>query len=138
MNEVLLEALRDGDPWLERFDKRRYGDAFQEYTERFGPLYREAVRETGAEILAGELVEALRAGRRRRFWGRAAQAFAEKQMMVVYLAPMLREIGEEAFGELLREAWARQWPRDAYEISSREEIQGGFRDTLFGIEWKRR
>ena len=45
----LSAAVQEAPYYSERFTRRLYTDAFREYTERFGPLYMAAVRETAAD-----------------------------------------------------------------------------------------
>ena len=47
--EELCAAVQEARYYNERFTRREYTSAFRTYTERFGPLYMEAVRET-AEV----------------------------------------------------------------------------------------
>ena len=93
MNDELLAAVQTGREWMDRFTRKEYTRAFREYTQRFGPLYMEAVRaagEKGLGALAGSLLDGLEEGwKRQRFWNRAAVRTTEKQMMVTYLSPML-------------------------------------------------
>ena len=44
--EELCAAVQEARYYNERFTRREYTSAFRTYTERFGPLYMEAVRET--------------------------------------------------------------------------------------------
>ncbi len=136
--EALLDAVREGKAWLDRFTGRRYPEAFQEYTRRFGPLYEEAVRDAGEEglsDLAETLLDGLEEGwKRRRIWDRAAVRATEKQMVVDYLSPMLLQSKEtEGFSARLRDAWCARWPKDAYRTATYDEIRGGFRTTILGI-----
>ena len=48
--EELCAAVQEAPYYNERFTRREYTAAFREYTERFGPLYMDAVRETAEEI----------------------------------------------------------------------------------------
>ena len=44
--EELCAAVQEARYYNERFTRREYTSAFRTYTERFGPLYMAAVRET--------------------------------------------------------------------------------------------
>lgn len=139
--ETLCRAAQETRPWMDEFRKRTYERAFRAYTDRFGPCYLEAAREAGEEgirSLAGEILDGLEAGwRRQRLWNRAAVRVAEKQMMVDYLSPMLLELPEplcQRLCESLRQEWAARWPRDAYGTAPWQQLLGGFRDTILGIE----
>ncbi|WP_295581895.1 hypothetical protein [uncultured Oscillibacter sp.] len=141
MDEELLAAVRGSRVWLKNFQRREYRDAFRSYTERFGPPYMaEAERrgEAGLPALAEELLDALEAGwKRSRLWDRGALRAGEKQMVVVYLTPMLLGLespGCRRLAELLQAAWQERWPRDGYRTASYEEIQSGFRNTIMGFE----
>lgn len=141
MNDELLAAVQTGREWMDRFTRKEYTRAFREYTQRFGPLYMEAVRaagEKGLGALAGSLLDGLEEGwKRQRFWNRAAVRATEKQMMVTYLSPMLlglEEPGCQRLAELLRDGWAARWPKDAYGITDYKTIRGGFRNVILGVD----
>ena len=143
MDAQLLLAVEDC-PWLDRFCRQDYRDAFREYTERFGPLYMAAAAEAGEEglpRLAEELLDALEASwQRQRFWNRSAARANGKQMVVFYLTPMLMGLegsGCRRLAELLAEAWIARWPEDRYHLATYEEIQSGFRRTFMGIELRK-
>ena len=65
--EELCAAVQEARYYNERFTRREYTSAFRTYTERFGPLYMEAVRETaedpdGRRVLAEQLLDLLECG----------------------------------------------------------------------------
>lgn len=143
MSKELLAAVQTGRAWLDRFTRRGYPKAFKEYTERFAPAYIEAVRSAGGDeaalrLLADSLLDGIAEGwKRQRVWNRSAVKVNEKQMMVDYLSPMLlglEEPGCRRFAELLRERWAVRWPKDEYHLAGYAEIQGGFRNSILGID----
>lgn len=135
--EPLLCAIQDSAPWLARFRRTAYAGAFREYREAYGELYVQALRELEPGELAEALLEALEAGwRRRRPWNRAAVRMDEKQMLVVYLTPMLLEEEDpdcEALARALQSAWAARRPREAYRVGTFQCFQDGFRLTIMGI-----
>ena len=139
--EQLAAAVRETD-YLKRFDRHQYDKAFREYSERFGPVYAEAIRsagEAGLPQLAQTLMEALEAGwRRQKFWNRTTVQISEKQMVVAYLSPMLLELGDQplgtGFAKALRDAWSARRPKDGYRIASYEKLASGFRNTIMGID----
>ena len=136
MNEELLSAIRERKPWLERFTRTEYETAFAEYQTRYGVLWKGAVRNAGddASALADELLDEIATGwASERFWKRSARRFEEKQMVFLYLSPMLLELGEEAFATSLRDAWRQRWPKDAYEVVTWRKLKKGFRLTIMGI-----
>ncbi len=144
MSAELLAAIQTGRTWLDRFTRREYPKAFREYTERFAPVYGEAVQKTGGDeaalqALAEEILDGLADGwKRQRVWNRAAVKVNEKQMMVDYLSPMLLGMEDTdcpRFAELLRDRWAARWPKDAYSIVSYARIAGGFRNSILGIDF---
>lgn len=137
----LCRALQETRPWIEQFRKKTYEEAFKAYTERYGPGYLEAVRETGEAglpHLAEEILDGIEAGwRRQRAWNRGVARAVEKQMAVCYLSPMLLELPEplcRTLCELLRESWAARWPGNAYGTAAYQELMRGFRNTVMGFE----
>ena len=139
----LCAAVWETSEWLPRFRRREYPQAFREYQERFSPLYARAVGETEGDLtalegLANAILDELEAGwKRRRFWGRSAVRVEEKQMIVDFLSPMLLEEPEPLCGRLagmLRQGWADRWPKDAYQITTVEVLQNGFRNSILGID----
>lgn len=142
---MLCQALQETRPWIDNFQKRTYAQAFASYMERYGPSYLEAVREAGEagiQNLSEEILDGIEAGwRRQRPWNRGVARVTEKQMAVDYLSPMLQELPEPLCRDLcqsLREGWAARWPRDAYGTATYQELMGGFRNTVMGIEIGRR
>lgn len=143
--EALLPAIQDAGPWLALFRKADYPGAFREYGEIYGEVYERALRETEPEALAEDLLDALEAGwRRQRPWNRSTVRMNEKQMIVVYLTPMLLESGaedQEALAEALQRAWCARRPRETYSLGRFETLQGGFKTAIMGIpvgEWRER
>lgn len=93
----LCAAVWEAPDWLARFRRREYPQAFQEYQERFGSLYAQAVEETEGDLttlegLANDILDELEAGWNRRFWNRGAVRVEEKQVIVSFLSPMLLEL----------------------------------------------
>lgn len=143
MNSELLDAVQTGRTWLDRFTRREYPKAFQEYVERFSPLYLDAVQAAGSEetalnALADSFLDGLEAGwKGQRFWNRSAVKVNEKQMMVDYLSPMLLGLEETdcpRFAQVLRDRWAARWPKDPYQLATYGEIKNGFRNAILGID----
>ena len=144
--EELCAAVQEARYYNERFTRREYTSAFRTYTERFGPLYMEAVRETaedpdGRRVLAEQLLDLLEAGwKRQRPWNRTMVQAREKQMLVTYLSPMLlglEEAGCQSLAQALMEQWAARWPGDGYRMAPYDQIQAGFRNAIMGIELRR-
>lgn len=138
--ERLAAAIRE-TYYLKLFDRHQYAKAFQEFMDRFGPLYREEILSAGEEgmaPLAKALMDELENGwRRQRFWNRSAAQVNEKQMLVTYLSPML--LGLEpplctAFAKALRDEWGSRRPKDTYRIASYTTLSKGFRNTIMGID----
>lgn len=145
--EALCAAIREAKPWMDRFTRRGYPDAFRDYREQFGPLYAQAVREADGDEarlleLARAIVDELAAGwKRTRFWNRGAVRVSEKQMMVNYFSPMLLDLPDPMCGRLagmVRQEWADRWPSDAYHITTYEVIRSGFRFAIMGIDLERK
>ena len=141
--DELCAAVQAAKEWLPRFRKNEYAKAMREYRECFGPAYVRAVKETEGDLakledLADCILDELEAGwKRRRFWDRSAVRVEEKQMIVDFLSPMLLEEPEPLCGRLagmLRQGWADRWPKDAYQITTFEVLQKGFRNTILGID----
>lgn len=139
----LCAAVWEAPDWLPRFRRQEYPQAFQEYQKRFAPLYAQAVEDTEGDLtalegLANDILDELEAGwKRRRFWNRTAVRVEEKQVIVSYLSPMLLELPDPMCGRLagmLRQGWADRWPKDAYQITTFEVLQKGFRNSILGIE----
>ena len=139
----LCAAVWEAPDWLPRFRRQEYPQVFQEYQKRFAPLYAQAVEETEGDLtalegLAKDILDELEAGwKRRRFWNRTAVRVEEKQVIVSYLSPMLLELPDPLCGRLagmLRQGWADRWPKDAYQITTFEVLQKGFRNSILGIE----
>ena len=141
MYEELLASIQEREPWLRDFGRQTYRDAFRSYTERFGPLFMEAVRNQDPADLAKALLDGLDAGwRAQRFWRRGVVRAEEKQMVVVYLSPMLlglEEPGCQSLAQALMEQWAARWPGDGYRMAPYDQIQAGFRNAIMGIELRR-
>lgn len=136
--EILLAAIQDGKPWLERFNGKEYDKAYQEYRAKYAPLFREAALadgEEGIEALTEVLLDGLAEGwARRKPWNRSLAMLNDKQMMVCFLGPVLMEDPVCApLEEKLREGWAARWPKETYRAASLEKIRKGFRPTFLGI-----
>ena len=141
--EELCAAVQEARYYNERFTRREYTSAFRTYTERFGPLYMEAVRETaedpdGRRVLAEQLLDLLEAGwKRQRPWNRTMVQAREKQMLVTYLSPMLLGLEEplcQELAERLRDGWNTRRPKDIYNITTYARLQEGFRNVILGID----
>ena len=136
--EILLSAIQDGKPWLDRFNGKEYDKAYQEYRAKYGPLFREAALadgEEGVEALTEVLLDGLAEGwARQKPWNRSLAQMEDKQMIVCFLGPVLMEDPACApLEEQLREGWAARWPKEAYRAASLEKIRKGFRPTFLGI-----
>lgn len=135
MNELLLSAITQTKPWLNRFTRFEYRKAFAEYTDLFGESYRQVIAAQGAEAFAETLLDALDAyWKKQHFWNRAAARVDCRQMVIVYLSPMLMKLGEEDSCEALRLCWAKRWPDREYRVSSYEKLLNGFRNSVLGID----
>ena len=137
--EELCAAVQEARYYNERFTRREYTSAFRTYTERFGPLYMEAVRETaedpdGRRVLAEQLLDLLEAGwKRQRPWNRTMVQAREKQILE---EPLCQELAER-----LRDGWNTRRPKDIYNITTYARLQEGFRNVILGIDitgWQKR
>ena len=150
LQERIGAAVQEARYYNERFTRREYTSAFRTYTERFGPLYMAAVRETaedpdGRRVLAEQLLDLLEAGwKRQRPWNRTMVQAREKQMLVTYLSPMLLGLEEplcQELAERLRDGWNTRRPKDIYNITTYARLQEGFRNVILGIDitgWQKR
>lgn len=139
MIQRMLSAVADPKPWLAKFDRYGYEEAFGAYQARYAGIYREAVQaagETGLDALADALLDALEASwKRLRFWDRGAARIETKQVIVGYLTPMLLEEAElRPFAAVLRDRWKARWPRDAYHAAGYDRIRSGFKLKILGFE----
>ena len=141
--EALCEAVWGAREWLDHFNRREYEKYFKLYTERFGGVYAQAVRNTDGDevklqMLAQAVLDGLEAAwKRQRFWNRAALRIDEKQVIVNYLSPMLMELPDAKCGRLagmLRQEWAQRWPKDTYQMTTFEVLKNGFRNSILGLD----
>lgn len=138
MMEALLRAFDDAEYWLKGFTRLSYEESFQRYQAQFAPAYRTAVEAAGADgvtALAEELLESMEPIWKRQLpWNRAAVRANCKQVLVLYLTPMLLE--EEALRPLaaaLRDGWNRRRPKDSYHAAGYQRIRQGFKLTIMGF-----
>lgn len=137
--QELSPAIQRTRPYLERFTSYDYPKAFEAYETQFSSAFAQAAREADdPAALAGALLDEVESGwKHRHFWERGAVRVDEKRMLTVYLTPMLLR-GEEprctALAEALQVGWRNRWPDDPYETASYEELRGGFRRVILGIE----
>lgn len=144
MNEELLLAIRESEAWLDLFKKRFYRKAFKKYRDRFEPAFEETFRICSDEpmmqnVAEWMLTELEKGWKRQRFWNRSAVRGDEKQMVIVYLSPMLLAMENPTgprFAKLLRDNWAARWPKDSYEIASFEILMKGFNASILGVDLK--
>ena len=141
--QALCAAVENGRKWLDLFRLRTFPEAFQSYMKEYGPVYRQALAETGEDevalqALAEEMLNTLEAGwKRLRIWNRSTARMDVKQMIVDYLSPMLLELeepGAKLLCGFLRDGWTARWPKEAYKIGSYARIQSGFKNAIMGIE----
>lgn len=141
--DELCAAVQAPKEWMRGFNRREYPGIFRKYRETYGPVYAAAVRGCEGDLeklerLADDILDGLENGwKRQRFWNRTAARTDERQMVIVFLSPMLMEESDPMCGRLagmLRQRWADRWPRDEYHLTTFEVIQGGFRNAIFGID----
>ena len=129
MNEEMLLAVQDRK-------------AFQRYREQYGSAYEQMLQIcTDEDMLQSAadwlLTEMEKGWKQQRFWNRTAARLDQKQMIIVYLSPMLLAMENPAgvrFAQVLRDAWAQRWPKDSYQMVPFEKLVKGFRNAIFGIE----
>ena len=139
--DALCAAVWEAERWMKQFNRKEYPGAFRRYGEKFAPLYVEAVQEAedleGLQALADDMLDALERRWKRRWLGRGALMVDERQMIVSFLSPMLLEQPDPLCGRLagmLRQGWADRWPKDAYQMTTAEVLQKGFRNSILGID----
>lgn len=135
---ALLAAIQDGKLWLDRFNREEYDKAYQDYRERYAPLYREtalSAGEEGLEAVAASLLDGLAEGwAKQKPWNRSMARLSDKQLIACYLTPMLLEDPVcVPLAEELRKGWAARWPKEAYQAAPLSKIRKGFRPTFLGI-----
>lgn len=139
MSAPLLSAVRDAQAWLPRFNRRDYVPAFAEYRARFGPDLLSLVREEDPAALAASLLDGLedswqKLSPRRRKEARGGT----RQMLALYLSPLLMDLEDQPAGrrlaETIREAWLTRFPKEPYTVTDHAALEAGFRDTIMGIE----
>ncbi len=136
--ERLLRAVVDGREWVDSFTRYGYREAFERYCALHEADCAAAVREEEPDALARALLDAMEEGwKRQRLWNRGAARADSKMVVVVYLTPMLLRSDESrcaSFAQALCQAWNARWPDDAYRTAEYEDILGGFRHSILGID----
>ncbi|MBQ7778704.1 MAG: hypothetical protein IJ396_07320 [Oscillibacter sp.] len=141
--DELCAAVRASKEWLPGFSRREYPRVFAKYRETYGPRFAAAVRECDGDLvkleqLANAFLDGMEAGwKAERFWNRSAARADQRHMLIVFLSPMLMEERDPMCSRLagmLRQCWAERWPKDAYQLTTYEVIQNGFRNAIFGID----
>lgn len=140
MSAPLLSAVRDAQAWLPRFNRRDYVPAFAEYRARFGAdLLSLLAREEDPAALAASLLDGLEESwqglsPRRRREARAGT----RQMLALYLSPLLLDLEDQPAGrrlaESIRGAWLARFPKEPYTVTDHAALRAGFRDAIMGIE----
>ena len=142
MNEELLLAVQNSKSWLDLFDRRFYKKAFRAYQDQYAAAFREVFRICSTEEMLASAAEWMvteleKGWKRQRFWNRSAVRLDCKQMIIVYLSPMLLAMEEPEgprFAQLLREAWAKRCPKDVYDVATFEKLAKGFHHAILGVE----
>ena len=142
MNEEMLLAVQDSARWLDLFERRTYRKAFRRYQEQFAQQYQEMLRICTDEAMLQSaadwlLTELERGWKRQRFWNRTAARLDQKQMIIVYLSPMLLAMEDPAgarFAQVLRDSCEARWPKDSYQMEPFEKLVNGFHHAILGIE----
>ena len=139
MKQELLAAVCEYKQWTQRFTRRDYPDAFQEYVQQYGLLFAQALQEAASpDALANDFLDGLEIGwKNQRFWNRSAVQAAEKRMVVIYLTPMLLSMDETRcpeFARHLQVVWFQRRPTDAYELADFQKLYDGFSNSILGID----
>jgi len=138
MIDSLLRAIRRGKPWIDRFTRYGYREAFQEYRTEYEELFRLALQSVEPSELAEKLVEAIeKEWKAEHFWNRAKARVDDKMVIVSYLTPMLLGSREERCGALAVElcrVWNERFPKDPYCMADYDRLMNGFRRSILGID----
>ena len=63
MTEQLLEAIKEGKPWLDNFTRYNYREAFRKYCDKYEMLYRAALHNSSSpNDLAQKIVQGIEDG----------------------------------------------------------------------------
>ncbi|MBR5471643.1 MAG: hypothetical protein IKU81_05985 [Oscillibacter sp.] len=143
MMEDLLPAIRDSKIWLQQFSRRDYSSAFEAYCRRFAPAYMEAAQKAEDEDAIERLAEVLLRAAETAWmaapvWKQNGFRYGTKNMLLVYLSPMLLRMNTSActrLAEILCQQWAARQAKDAYEIVTYEELRDGFKSVLPGLSF---
>ena len=145
MERELVQAILNGEVWISRFTRYEYKKAFSEYSQHFAPMFLKAIREaendTAMQLLVDRILdEKARFCQKQRLWNRPAVNLQQKQMVVLYLTPMLLSMNDFActcFAKMLRDTWIKRWPKQGYEIGDFTTISKSFNDTIYGTDLKK-
>lgn len=141
MTEQLLEAIKEGKPWLDNFTRYNYREAFRKYCDKYEMLYRATLHNSSSpNDLAQKIVQGIEDGwKKERIWNRGAARVNDKMMVIAYLTPMLLASGEEAchaLAEAICQCWCRRWPENTYQTASFDTLLRGFRHSVLGIDFE--
>lgn len=133
------EAIWNYRPWMEKFNRHEYKKMLGEYALAYEEAFAEIVRQDkpAADIAESLLEELVQKWKAQPFWKRGRLQEEIKMMLITFTSPMLLLSEDPLCGELagaLCEEWKRRWPKDAYIIADRDQIQSGFRSTVLGID----
>jgi hypothetical protein len=129
--QTLLVSLRETEPWLHRFTAEAYPAALSSYRKQYAEVYACALAETPPEQLATALLGAVD-----RIGGCRGDTLPLRMVLALYLTPMLLDMGDTAseLAAALCHLWAERHPRQAYSVSSFDQICRGFRKKLLGFD----
>ena len=132
------EAIWNYRPWMEKFNRHEYGKILGEYARLYESDFAALThQEKALPEIARELLEELsELWKAQPFWKRGRLQEEVKMMLITFTSPMLLLSEDPLCGELaeaLCQEWKRRWPKDAYAVADRDQIQSGFRNTVLGI-----
>lgn len=138
MIEELLPAIRDSKVWLQQFSRRDYSSAFEVYCARFASAYMAAAQKAEDEGTMEGLAESLLRAAETAWmaapvWKQNGIRYGTKNMLLVYLSPMLLHMNTSActhLAEVLCQQWTARQRKDPYEIVTYEELRNGFKSVL--------
>ena len=140
---AFLDALKKNRPWVNRFTRFDYREAFQDYRDVYEKTCRLQLSEMqdyvfGASAFMDELEQHWK---KQFFFNRTAERVDCRMTAVSYFIPMLLLCDEErarVFAEALKQERESRYPKEKLGISDYETILNGFRFSILGVDIERK